>query len=204
MKKLLYVVSALAALTLLAPSVGFAVQADNQVGIYGDAIASDGSQNFVVPTSTPFTAYMILTQPVDNYGVDVIEVEAFECAVTFSNGAMVFKLAETLPPQAINVGDSSNPAAGLQYAVGLGVPMPVNNGTVTLVQFTFMVLVDTNIDVFIEESVGGNMYFQDTPNKELVDYYPSSSSPAMPVASFNGTAVPVDSESWGGVKAMYR
>ena len=204
MKKLFYVVSALAALTLLAPNVGFAQSADNQLGIYGDEAGSLDSQNFVVAASTPFTAYMVLTNPVDNYDMAVGEVEAFECRVAFSNGAMVFKLAETLPPQAINVGDSSNPAAGLEYAVGLGVPTPVVGGAVTLVEFTFMVLAVSQIDVFIEESQGGNLYYQEADNKELVDYYPSSSDPAMPVASFNGTVTPVDEETWGGVKALYR
>jgi hypothetical protein len=203
MKKLFFVMSALAALTLLAPSTGFA-KADNQIGIYSEAAAGDGTQNFVVTPNVPFFAFLVLTQPVDNGGTPVTQVEAFECKVTFSNGGSIFKLAETLPPQAINVGDSSNPALGLDYAVGLGVPTNVVGGAVTLVQFQFLALVGTQIDVFVELSTTGNMYYQEAAGKTLVDYYSSSGDVALPVASFNGIVTATDEETWGGVKALYR
>ena len=103
MKKLFYVVSALAALTLLAPNVGFAQSADNQLGIYGDEAGSLNSQNFVVAASTPFTAYMVLTNPVDNYDMAVAEVEAFECRVAFSNGAMVAGALDLRPGASVDL-----------------------------------------------------------------------------------------------------
>jgi hypothetical protein len=161
----------------------------NVIGLFGDDGAILGSQNFVVPSSTPFTAYVVLMNPEDNYGNPVSEIEAFEFTMTFSNPSMLFKLAETLPPQAINVCDSSSPVQGLGYCVGLGYPTPVVNGNVTLIQFTFMVLTPYQNDVFIEESYGGNIYYQEATNRELVDMYPTSGNTVDPVASFNGIAI---------------
>lgn len=204
MKKLFFVASALAALSLLAPSIGFAQRADNQFGLYSEAAAGAGTQNIAADTGTPFFAYLVLTVPVDNDMNEVTSIEAFEFMVTFSNGAMVFKLSETLPPGAINVGDATSPALGLDYTVGLATPIQVTGGNVTVVSFQFMVQTADPIEIFIVNSRNGEMQFQEASGKTLVQAYPASSDQNLPAASFNGTVTATESETWGGVKALYR
>jgi len=206
MKKLLFVLSAFAALSLLAQDTDFALAADNQIGVYSEAAAGPGTQNFTVGASEQFQAYAVLTSPVNALDEAVPDVEAAEFMITFSNGGNVFKLAEILPTGAINVGDSTNPALGLDYTYGSPTPVPVVGGAVTLVEFTFLLLTaDENLVYVVESRKGNIQYQQGGAGTTRIQAYPSSGDTAAPVASFNGTGVtPVEAQSWGGLKALYR
>lgn len=201
MKKLLFVASALAALSLLTPSFGYA-QADNQVGVYFDLGATETS--FTPVAFVEFNIHLLLTQPVDNDSAPVTEVEAYEVTIEFSNGAALIKSSETLPPNALNLGDANSPAAGLNYIVGLAVPVPVENGITWLATIGLTPLnVDENF-ISLVNSPLGNMYYQEVATKTLVNFYPSSGNSADPVAAISGTVTPVESSTWGGVKSLYR
>jgi hypothetical protein len=201
MKKLLFVASALAALSLLAPSSGFA-QADNQIGVYFDTAGT--VTDFTPEAIVAFDCYVLLTQPRDLVDVQVTEVEAFEFMVTFQNGAGVIKNGETLPPGAINVGNSNSPAAGLGYTVGLAVPVVVVDGIATLVTISLLVLTVEENFIYLNNSSTGNMYYQEGASGTLVDFHPSSGNSADPVAAIAGTVTPVEASTWGGVKSLYR
>ena len=201
MKKLLFVASALAALSLLAPSSGFA-QADNQVGVYFDM---EGTVTGFTPIAfEAFDCYVLMFQPVDDDGFPVTEIEAFEFMVTFQNGAGVIKNNETLPPGAINVGNSSSPAAGLEYAVGLASPIEIVDGLVQLVALSLIVLSVEENFIYMNNSPLGNMYYQNAGDGQLVNFYPTSGDSADPVAAIDGTVTPVEASTWGGVKSLYR
>jgi hypothetical protein len=210
MKKLLFVLAALAILSLAAPVTGFAQldppAAANQIGLYTVPVDTTdlASSEFTVLASVPFFAYLCVTKPQDNAFNAVELIEAFECRVTFDNPTAYFKLAETLPPQAINVGDTSSLVNGLDYAVGLGTPLPVVNGGAVLVTYQFFSATAASSLVFVGPSPQGNLYYQEALGKTLVDFYPSSSDPTLPIAGFNATPVATESETWGSVKSLYR
>jgi len=115
------------------------------------------------------------------------------------------KTRETLPPGYVNVGNSNDPTQGLEYVVGLAVPVTVENEVALLATIRYLVFDDALVNnLFLGNSKTGNMYFQEGENSTLVDYYPSSGDVTAPVASINGTVTAVESDTWGGVKSLYR
>ena len=213
MKKLLFAVSALAALSLLAPSAGFAQGAYNQLGIYTDNTGLASSANYVATVNVPFFAYLVLTNPY-NYAQGPIgsEVEAavtaidgWEARITFPADATWFTLSTTFPANAIDIG------AKPDFVVGFATSVPVTGNAVVLCTWQFMALAPTKFNTFFNvasiPSIPGTMAIVDAnddgPN--LVSVYPSTNDFAVPVFSVNGTdAVAVENESWGGVKALFR
>ena len=209
MKKLLFAVSALAALSLLAPSAGFAqheLSSNNQVGLFltPDGTGGTGSSNIGVPVSV----YLVLINPTDGTETPYANMNAFECMLNFT-GPNLFKLADTLPPTSVNVGDNSDINQGfLEYIVGLGVSMDVTAGSATLISFQFMtVSVDPtyiSLTPANAASVPGQMVFQSTVG-DLRQMYNAAGTAGAVVFTFNDTGViPVEDASFGSVKALYR
>lgn len=213
MKKLLFAVSALAALSLLAPSVGFAQTAHNQLGMYIDQVGTPTAANIDVAINTPFNVFLVLTNPVNetfNEGVDtqvpITSVDGFEAAIVLPTAATFFVLAENYPAPEINVGSAPD------YIVGFSNSVPVVDNAVVLVSWQFMTLDPAALDVFMDATATarfpGKMAVVDagdnttTPGQPI---YPSTGDFANKVFSINGTPpVATENESWGGVKALFR
>ena len=93
--------------------------------------------------------------------------------------------------------------------MGLGVPVAVVNEAVVLAEMKFLVF-DDNLEnlIYIENSGNGNLYFQEAGGGKLVDFYQSSGDVLNPVFAINPGSgsgpTPVQSETWGGVKSLYR
>ena len=206
MKKLLFVVSALAALSLLAPSTGFAQHVHpSQLGIYEFSDGTGTTGTFDV--GTPVTVFLVLTKP-EKDGVPIATVNAFECTLNFNPAGNMFKLAEVFPGDNINVGDNSDIAQGfLEYIVGFATDHPVTDQSITLVTFTFMHtapgLIEISLSPTSKPSVPGVMAFQSIPG-DLRTMYTAAGPDGGPVYAFDGSAVATEIESFGSVKALYR
>jgi hypothetical protein len=209
MKKLLFVVSALAAFSLLAPSSGFA-QWENKIGIYTTAVAPEsGGTSMTLAASTPTNIYFVLTNPM-NGGQEVQSVEAFEFKVAYNPSATFFKLAESFPVDALNVGTAP------EYVVGYASPVAVGaDRQITLMTWQCMILTPTQHDLFIElpsiPSLAGSLAYQDADALSgdlLVAATSSSNDYAAKVFSFNPAAgeepIATENESFGNVKALFR
>lgn len=210
MKKLLFAVCALAAISLLAPSAGFAQEFVNRIGIYTTNTAGAA---FITPTpSIPFNIYFILTNPIldDGLGAPVTSLNAFELKVTIDGPpGVLFKLSQTLLPNAINVANDGNPYSA-EYAVGAAAPVPVVGAQCVLMSWNVLT------------SNAGPFYFYLNPtsapgvpgkmainakvgaNVVLVGCTPSSGAFASPAFALGDVTVPVESASFGGVKALFR
>ncbi|MEN8005543.1 MAG: hypothetical protein ABFS42_00925 [Candidatus Krumholzibacteriota bacterium] len=210
MKKLLFAVSALAALSLLAPSTGFAQHessANNQLGLFlaADGTGATGSADIGVPVSV----FLVLINPTD---VDAGEapyatLNAFECMLNF-DGPALFKLADTLPPTAVNVGDNSDINQGfLEYIVGLGTSMDVSAASATLISFQFMTTSPLPTTITLTQtsapSIANEMAFQSVTGQLRVMHNASGTKDGI-VFAFNGEPVAIENESFGSVKALFR
>ena len=187
MKKLLFAVSALAALSLLASSVGFATTAPNQLGIYTEQTGFTSNIDGI-GAGEQFNAYLVLTNPInedfDDTGLSepITAIDGFECAVIMPEGLNFLPLQAIFPPQALNIGTAPD------YVVGFASPVPVVDNAVTLITWLF-----ANID-------GGeyNIYLGPTSVPRLpglmsiVDTNDSDSVPSQPIypVSEDGTSLP--------------
>ncbi len=207
-------------ISLVVVASGFAeISPDNnEFGIYTDPSGGIGSASIIVPPVTPFGAYLVLTNPVNdtfdggtNTNTPVNWVEAFECRINkpAGLGSTWFQLSEVLPPETINVGTAPD------YVTGSASPYPVANNAVVLISWEIMVLTgdvfEWYLDITTPQSIPGTMAYQDAEdsnwnggNIPLVSAYPSSGSSLLPVFSVNGGVMAVENESWGGVKALFR
>jgi hypothetical protein len=211
MKKLLFAVSALAALSLLAPSTGFAQHqssANNQLGLFLNA---DGTGNsFTLDIGIPVTVYLVLINPTNDDPAETpySTLNAFECTLNFT-GPIPFKLGDTLPPTAINVGNNTDINNGfLEYIVGLGTSMDVIADAAKLITFQFLVTNPGATTITLTPtsapSIAGEMAFQPVSG-QLKKMYNAAGSPGAVVFTFNGTGtVATEDASFGSVKALFR
>ena len=211
MKKLLFAVSALAALSLLAPSTGFAQHVyDNQLGLYltDDGFGATGSDDI----GAEIAVYLVLTRPATPSGVAWDGITAFECQLNFDPAGGIVKTSDALNGSGLNIGDVNNLANGwLEYIVGFAAEVPKDvNDAVLLVSFRFIHLVPGVINVTLGPITSAIPSLQDkmsyvTPNQTLDEMFPSSGAPDAPVFTFGGgTVVPVEDASFGSVKALFR
>ena len=212
MKKLLFVVSALAAISLLAPSSGFA-QWENRIGVYTetDALGTAEAQMDLEPSTLAYV-YFVLTVPRNN-GVPVTNIEGFECTVNVEPLATFFKLGETYNStngaQALNV--SSYP----EYVVGWTLPVPVIGDQIMLMRWNVMLNAADAYYVYLtmasNPSIPGALVYQDADGTSgsverplLVGAMPSSGAFDVPSFAFNDVTIPEKQESFGTVKALFR
>lgn len=210
MKKLLFAVCALAAISLLAPSAGFAQEFQNRIGVYTTADAAACST--AAAANVPFNFYVVAVNPVGATGVWT-SLDAFEFTMTITHGVgdMMFRLAETLAPGAINVGTYTD-QYNAEFACGFATPVPITNGFATLVTWNVMCLTTGPFLVYLgpadPASVPGMMALNNTVagNADLVGCLPSSGAVDQPVFGINapGQVIPVQESTFGDVKALFR
>ena len=215
MKKLLFAVSALAALSLLAPSTGFAQvphDYDNTVGLFltPDGTGATGTSDI----GAGVLVYMVLLRPADydNGDTPYTSINAFECSLFIDPvpNNNLFLLATTIPPNSVDIGPSKDINSGrLDYIVGLatGSEVPIVDGAVSLITFNFM---NTSVGTFditmgptTAPAIPGEMAYQGVAGDLRIMYSAGGSSDAS-VFQFNGSAVAVEDASFGSVKALFR
>lgn len=211
MKKLLFAVYALAAISLLAPSAGFAQDFVNRIGIYTTDTAGAAFIN-PAPLGTPFNIYFVVTNPKLDAGAGaaVTAIDAFEFIVTINGPAnLLFKLSQTLLPNSLNVGQDGNPY-NAEYAVGAAAPVPVTGGQRVLMSWNVLLSSPGPFLFYLNPTtapaIPGKMAIEAVIGSEvqLVPCMPSSGAFANPVFALGSTVVPVESASFGGVKALFR
>ncbi len=210
MKRMSFAVSALAALALLAPSAGIA-QANNQVGIYTDQMGTPFAAYTDQARFTPFDAYLVLTQPVNedfnNGGTQaIVLVSGFEMSISPPTNLITLSFSPGGP--ATRVGSAPD------YIFGFGPALDVSGGSLVLGTFSFMAMDANPADVFLGPSsvpsIAGVMAIVDDgespATNNMSPIYPSTGDFAVPVFSVNAPVevLPVDGKSWGGVKALFR
>lgn len=209
MKKLLFAVCALAAISVLAPDAGYA-QWENRIGIYADDAAGSASIE-TTPLFTPFNIYFILSAPREDDGTPFTAIDAFQFRVTMDGPAGgVFRLSENIRlPGQVTVGEHSNPYDS-DYSTGGAAPLPVVNDRVVLMDWQLMA---NNAGPYVMylvpsvvASVPGQLAFNITTGEGAILQGAMPSSGAMDVAVFGiGTGVtPTESETFGAVKALFR
>lgn len=207
MKTLLFAVVALFGISMLAPSPVTAEPTHfNEIGLYTtpDGLGDPGIDGIGIPLNV----YLVLTKPAYN-GVPSAGIRAFECQLNFNPAGNMFKLADGFLSPALNIGDAGNIGDGyLEYIVGFGDDLPVLNEFATLIEFTFMNLNSVPVEVTLGPvsvpSIPGQMVFIATEGPDFQQMHPVSGHPDAPVFIFEGRAIPVESESFGSVKALYR
>ena len=216
MKKLLFAVSALAALSLLAPSSGFAQHVYfNQVGLYTtadalpDPLDPDAPITGTDDVGIPTTVFLVLTRPAAGETA-YAGVRAFECQLNFNPIGGIFMLSGALGAPGLNIGDVDNIALGyLNYIVGFSAPVPVApSESIILVTFSFLNQNAVPIEVTLNPAPGGSIpgqmvFLPDTP-PILEQMFSSSGTPDGTAFTFNGVAVATEDATFGSVKALYR
>lgn len=219
MKKLLYISSMVVGLSLLTLGTALAEPTHpNEVGLYTTADGFGPTGTFTV--GVPVDVYLILTIPADvgETGDPFVSVFGFECNMNFSpipdNDLVI--LDTVLRPGSLDIGRYKDINEGfLEFVVGttLEDPIPVINETAELARFTFLNLGSGTTEVTLSPPgqpmfdgemafLGGFLPSWGTPYGRIM--HPVSGSHEAPVFMFNGDAVPVESESFGSVKALYR
>jgi len=208
MRKFLFAVSAIAALSLLLVSGSSIAEptSPNEIGLYMTPDGYGATGTLIV--GDPVTVYMVLTRPEKN-GIPYETINAFECRLTFDPIGNLFKLGDIFPPQAINIGDNSHIGDGyLEYIVGLGTDLPVTDESVVLIEFLFLHYAPGVIEVSLgpvsAPSIPGWMAYQSVNGDLRVMYSIAGGIHDAPVFLFDGFAIPVETESFGSVKALYR
>ena len=214
MKKLFFAVSALAALSLLAPSAGFAEHVySNQVGLYLDA---GGTGTGTMAVGVPVSVFLVLTKPTDveNGEAPYTSVNAFELTMYFNPppGASLFKLNEVLPATAVPVGDTAHLADGyLEYIMAMSEDHFGTAESIVLIEFLFMVNVATPFEVTLgpastfTPSIPDEMvYMSVSPDLRVMNSSGGDHDSVVFTFNVDGGAVPTENESFGSVKALFR
>lgn len=208
MKKLLFAVCALAAISLLAPDAGYA-QWENRIGIYTSATAADDHIG-TTPVGVPTNIYFVVSSPRFGDGSPVPTIDAFEFRVLLDGpAASSFRLGEVLPSGAINVGDQSN-HYNAQYVVGLAAPVSVVDDYVSVMTWNVMFLAAGpwyfRLGLTDNPSVTDHMAinYTDANGATLIGCLPSSGDFASAVFAVGDDVVGVESSTFGGVKALFR
>ena len=210
MKKLFFAVSAQAALSLLAPSTGFAQHTyDNTIGLYTDPAGLDPDNTGTDQIGAPVNVYMVLARPAAEDGTPFPGVTAFDCQLNFNPVGGIFVTGNALNGEGFNIGDVGSIDQGfLEFIVGFADAVtPEPDGSLLLVTLQFINSNVERVDISMSPasipSIPGTIGFLPV-DPPLVEMFPSSGSMDTPVFSFNATAVAVEEETFGSVKALYR
>ncbi len=189
--------------SFIAPSAQAVVDPDpDGIGIYFD-LNADIYQTVVGPSS-PFDAYVILTNPT---WAEILGYE-FSRHISVPPGmeGMVIWLDRTwtgfnelLPVELPDLGDN--------VMLGMVAPLPTSPAVV-LVRWQFMLLTPMVMDFYLGPSNGefgtnGRLAYESEAG--WVPMYVSSGDPGLLVATVNGTGVvPATSTTFGSLKALFR
>lgn len=206
MKKLFFAVSALAALSLLAPSTGFAqvTYTPSHLGLYTEAM----EVNAALPQFQQMVVNLVITTPYNGEeSRDVAWVGGYECGIVL-NGSGLLTTVTWPTATALNVGTADN------QIVAFGPnPIQVVDGAAVLANFNFLNTGDGPLTITLipaePTSVPGMMAFLDdegTVNGGLLPLMTSAGDFANPVFGFNADPqiVATDASSFDNIKAMYR
>ena len=200
MKKLLFAVSALAALSLLAPSTGLA-QATNIMSIYADEAASANSVD-----SAPFSTidvYLVITNPYNHDEARPIDaIAGVEFAVPTPTNATI--LGFNWPVDVVDVG------TGINHIVGFGQNVAVSGGMATLCSIQFIYTSATSAPAYFTlapatpASAEGFMAVLDAGDEgNIIEVLPPYENFDFNVFAVND-AVATESSTMDAVKALYR
>lgn len=214
MKKLLFAVCALAAISLLAPDAGYA-QWENRIGMYTTADAAAAyleSPTLFVPVDIHF----VVSNPEFADGSPFPNINAFEFMVVANpaSGSWI-RLGESLPPNAFDLAPDDVVNGTFQYSVGWPVegPLPIVNGMVKVMTWSVMFTAATPVRftmspiTWAPQSVPGMLavnHTDGTGTATLAGCMPASGAFDVPVFAAFDTTIPVESETFGGVKALFR
>ncbi|MCP4290807.1 MAG: hypothetical protein GY780_03110 [bacterium] len=205
MKKLLFAVSALAALALLAPSTGFAQGAYNQLGFYTDGDMSGTSVSGVAPYGQ-VSCFLVISNPWNTDTDQSIDsIGGFEYSITLDDGLLI--LSTDFVGDALDI-DSSN----TNDIVGIGNPYPVGaGGYIHIATKVVMYQVTDGEPKFIKlgpavpaTNPGYMVILDGNGSGDEINMHPSSGDWDDPVFGFNGTVVANEETSFGNLKALYR
>jgi hypothetical protein len=176
---------------VLAPFAGFAEPTHpNEIGLYTESWDGYG------PTGTNIV------------GTPWSGIVAFDCQLNFNPIGGIFKIGDVLNGEGFNIGDAAHIGDGfLEYIVGFAYEIPSINDAILLTTLQFINQNTGPVEVTMGPasvpSVPGQMSYV-TPNASLQVMYSMGGAMDAPVFIFNGEAVPVEQESFGSVKALYR
>jgi hypothetical protein len=214
MKKLLFAVCALAAISLLAPSAGFADAWQNRIGIYTTDTAT-AANIAATPLFTPTNLYFVVSNPqfADGSG-PMPSIDAFEFKVSVQPPSGFFVLSVTKPAGIVDVGAGADLVNGtFEYQGGWPAGLPVVNGVVSVMSWSIMFQAAGTYNFYLNPVTipthAGFMAVNYTtpPPAEtpfLADCMPSSGAFADPVFTVGGTNTPSESASFGSVKSLFR
>jgi hypothetical protein len=212
MQKSLSAIFAILVLSMLTSYVAIAEPTHpNEVGLYTTPDGYGATGTFEI--GTPVEVFLVLTKATDMVsGMPYSAIRAFECTLYFNPAGGIFLLGEVLPPGSVDIGDNNHIGDGyLEYIVGTADDWPVINESVVLIEFTFMNTNTSVVEVTLGQSftpcIPGEMAFVSYEYEEpyhCTIMHPVSGSLDAPVFIFNGEAVPLEAESFGSVKALYR
>jgi len=206
------VVSSLATNTL-------AQSAYNALGIYTDPSGDPTSSCFESSLGTPFTAYLVLTNPINNEfdgcqntARPIQQVSGFECRITMPNSQSFFMLEENIAGTDFIDCQNCRP----NYTVCFTNAVPVLNNALVLVTWTFLVLAPGTYDIFMAETQWPTqpsallVIDAEDPQDGRSAVVSSTLSEQVPVFSINDChiswpiVVPNTAYSWGSIKSLYR
>lgn len=204
MKKLFFAMSALAALSLLAPSSGVAQEPYNEIGIYTTTTPTPANDEASYYGALPgqFECYLVITNPFNTVTTmaPIVELGGFECHIALPLGFQIF--SSTLPAGTINF--TSPPTFFVSGSI------PVTDNRSLLATLSIATFTGTDGLVYLEPvpsapSIPGSIAITDAgDNFQLIEAFPSSDDLANPVFGINHDVIPSQDESWGDLKAMFR
>ena len=219
MKNLLFAVTALVALSALAPNSSIAEPTHpNEVGLYTtpDGYGATG----IYDVDVPVDVYLVLTRPTNvSGGMEPIgTITDFEIQLRFNPiGGMILTGEDFMGDgvnEGYNIGEGDHLGEGfLDYLVILLYePVPVINEAVVLVALQFINSNDVPVEVTLYPCINEQVWNQisfvtqelDDPDDWYQAMHPISGSRETPVFIFGGEAVAVENETFGSVKALYR
>jgi len=202
MKKMLFAVTALAALSLLAPTTGFAQGAHNQMGVYLDAEMS--ATNVTAAAFDIVNVHLIVTNPYNEALNRPIEsISGIEVRFIMPAGLAI----DSATIWSAEASDFGNAPDG--HIVGFGQPIPTVNGVAHIATKSIIVMNITPFGVTLGPhtsipSIPGAMAILDFDGEHIQELYPASNDYAEPVFGFNQTVVATESTSFDKLKALYR
>ena len=208
MKKLF--VSGLAAIffSLLVFGTGLAQYSGppNVVGLFEFPDGSGATGTSVV--GDPITIYLVLLKPADEQNGDTpyTTINAYECMLNFIPPDNLFHLGSNLPTQGSISGDQNMGQGYLEYIVGFAHDFPVTEESVQLMTIHLIHTAPGDIYVTLgpifNPNIPDEMAYQSVEG-DLRVMHSIGGSHVAAVFSFSH-GLPVETESFGSVKALYR
>jgi hypothetical protein len=178
----------------------------NQIGMFMNPDGTGASSTDQI--GAPVNVYLVLIKPTNHLGVPFPGITSFDCQLNFSPIGGIFVTGNALNGPGFNIGDVGNISSGyLEFIVGFAEMVPSVDEAILLVTLQF---INSNVQmVYVTmspasiPSIPGAMgYLPGDP--PLIEMYPASGHYDNPVFTFNGETVPVERESFGSLKALYR